>query len=187
MLIKFKTENLIAKLQNLNRNFTFSWVSLIGFSTTWPEGATLLGWPKSIYYSILLYVTEITGNALVNKIMCNVLYLHLQTATVQSEQRKTEMVTLKPSSPISLLLFYFYYLKAAWQPSIFVSNFLFVCFRFKQHINSNPIAAVLCTEELLKLRAEVAAAPPGLTSAEAEPLITVASPSSKPPGKCIKM
>ena len=48
MFIKFKTENLIAKLQNLNRNFTFSWVSLIGFSTTWPEGATLLGWPKSI-------------------------------------------------------------------------------------------------------------------------------------------
>lgn len=54
--------------------------------------------------------------------------------------------------------------------------------KFKQHINSNPIAAVLCTEELLKLRAEVAAAPPGLTSAEAEPLITVASPSSNPPG-----
>ena len=52
MFIKFKTENLIAKLQNLNRNFTFSWVSLIGFSTTWPEGATLLGWPKSIYYRI---------------------------------------------------------------------------------------------------------------------------------------
>ena len=50
MFIKFKTENLIAKLQNLNQNFTFSWVSLIGFSTTWPEGATLLGWPKSIYY-----------------------------------------------------------------------------------------------------------------------------------------
>ncbi|KAK2561143.1 Pre-mRNA-processing factor 39 [Acropora cervicornis] len=43
---------------------------------------------------------------------------------------------------------------------------------FKQHINSNPIAAVLCTEELLKLRAEVAAAPPGLTSADAEPLIS---------------
>ena len=50
MFIKFKTENLIAKLQNLNQNFTFSLVSLIGFSTTWPEGATLLGWPKSIYY-----------------------------------------------------------------------------------------------------------------------------------------
>ena len=50
MFMKFKTENLIAKLQNLNRNFTFSWVSLIGFSTTWPDGATLLGWPKSIYY-----------------------------------------------------------------------------------------------------------------------------------------
>jgi len=61
-----------------------------------------------------------------------------------------------------------------------------LCFRFKQHINSNPIAAVLCTEELLKLRAEVAAAPPGLTSAEAEPLITVASPSSNPPGKCVQ-
>ncbi|CAH3175546.1 unnamed protein product, partial [Porites evermanni] len=43
--------------------------------------------------------------------------------------------------------------------------------KFKQHINSNPIAAVLCTEELLKLRAEVAAAPPGVTTAEAEPLI----------------
>ena len=63
-----------------------------------------------------------------------------------------------------------------------IFSYLF-CFRFKQHINSNPIAAVLCTEELLKLRAEVAAAPPGLTSAEAEPLITVASPSSNPPGK----
>ena len=50
MFIKFKTENLIAKLQNSNQNFPFSWVSLIGFSTTWPEGATLLGWPKSIYY-----------------------------------------------------------------------------------------------------------------------------------------
>ena len=57
MFIKFKTENLIAKLQNSNQNFTFSWVSLIGFSTTWPEGATLLGWPKSIYYlKIYLYV-----------------------------------------------------------------------------------------------------------------------------------
>jgi len=44
----------------------------------------------------------------------------------------------------------------------------------------------LCTEELLKLRAEVAAAPPGLTSAEAEPLITVASPSSNPPGKYVR-
>ena len=51
MFIKFKTENLIAELQNLNRKFIFSWVSLIGFSTTWPEGATLLGWPKSIYYN----------------------------------------------------------------------------------------------------------------------------------------
>ena len=56
MFIKFKTENLIAKLQNLNRNFTFSWVSLISFSTTWPEGgATLLGWPKSIYYKSQWY------------------------------------------------------------------------------------------------------------------------------------
>ncbi|XP_078351980.1 pre-mRNA-processing factor 39-like isoform X1 [Oculina patagonica] len=54
--------------------------------------------------------------------------------------------------------------------------------KFKQHINTNPIAAVLCTEELLKLRAEVAAAPPGLTSAEAEPLISVASSSGNPPG-----
>ena len=52
MFIKFKTENLIAKLQDLNRDFTFSWVSLIGFSTTWPEGAMLLGWPKSIYYCL---------------------------------------------------------------------------------------------------------------------------------------
>ena len=57
MFIKFKTENLIAKLQNLNRNFTFSWVSLIGFSTTWPEGATLLGWPKSIYYDTYIRVS----------------------------------------------------------------------------------------------------------------------------------
>ena len=56
-------------------------------------------------------------------------------------------------------------------------------YRFKQHINSNPIAAVLCTEELLKLRAEVAAAPPGVTTAEAEPLISVATTSTHPPGK----
>ncbi|XP_068731526.1 pre-mRNA-processing factor 39-like isoform X2 [Montipora capricornis] len=54
--------------------------------------------------------------------------------------------------------------------------------KFKQHINSNPIAAVLCTEELLKLRAEVAAAPPGLTSADAEPLISVSPTSTNPPG-----
>lgn len=54
--------------------------------------------------------------------------------------------------------------------------------KFKQHINSNPIAAVLCTEELLKLRAEVAAAPPGLSSAEVEPLISVTSSSANPPG-----
>ena len=57
MFIKFKTENLIAKLQNSNQNFTFSWVSLIGFSTTWPEGATLLGWPKSIYYELEISIT----------------------------------------------------------------------------------------------------------------------------------
>ena len=44
MFIKFKTEKVIVKLQNLNRNFSFSWVSLIGFSITWPEGATLLGY-----------------------------------------------------------------------------------------------------------------------------------------------
>lgn len=59
--------------------------------------------------------------------------------------------------------------------------------RFKQHINSNPIAAVLCTEELLKLRAEVAAAPPGVTSGDAEPLISVAPSSTNPPGKNIKV
>ena len=53
MFIKFKTEDLIAKLQNSNPNFTFSWVSLIGFSTTWPEGTRLLGWPKSIYYRFI--------------------------------------------------------------------------------------------------------------------------------------
>ena len=52
MCIKFKTENLIAKLKNPNQNFTFSWVSLIGISTTWPEGATLLGWPKYILLTI---------------------------------------------------------------------------------------------------------------------------------------
>ena len=64
MFIKFKTENLIAKLQNLIRNFTFSWVSLIGFSTTWPEGATLLGWPKSIYYhdKLCLYDKNLMRN-----------------------------------------------------------------------------------------------------------------------------
>ena len=62
MFIKFKTENLIAKLQNLNRNFNFSWVSLIGFSTTWLEGATLLGWPKSIYYCCSLLFQDGAGN-----------------------------------------------------------------------------------------------------------------------------
>ena len=54
------------------------------------------------------------------------------------------------------------------------------CFRFKEHINTSPVSEVLSTEELLKLRAEVAAAPPGVTSAEAEPLISVAS--TAPPG-----
>ena len=39
------------KVTKLKSKFTFSWVSLIGFLTTWPEGATLLGWPKSIYYN----------------------------------------------------------------------------------------------------------------------------------------
>ena len=64
MFIKFKTENLIAKLQNSNQNFPFSWVSLIGFSTTWPEGATLLGWPKSIYYhdKLCLYDKNLMRN-----------------------------------------------------------------------------------------------------------------------------
>ena len=33
-------ENLAAKLQNSNRNSTFSWVSLIGLSTTRPGSST---------------------------------------------------------------------------------------------------------------------------------------------------
>ena len=57
MFIKFQNRKPHRQLlQNLNRNFTFSWVSLIGFSTTWPEGATLLGWPKSIYYLIFIHI-----------------------------------------------------------------------------------------------------------------------------------
>ena len=43
------------KVTKLKSNFTFSWFSLIGFSTTWPEGATLLGWAKSIYYGYVHY------------------------------------------------------------------------------------------------------------------------------------
>ncbi|EDO33251.1 predicted protein, partial [Nematostella vectensis] len=42
--------------------------------------------------------------------------------------------------------------------------------KFKEHINTHPVASVLQTEELLKLRAEVAAAPPGVIS-EAEPQV----------------
>lgn len=47
-------------------------------------------------------------------------------------------------------------------------------FRFKDHINSNPVAAVLSTEELLKLRSEVAASPPGVSTIEAIPKVTEA-------------
>ncbi|KAK3741774.1 hypothetical protein QZH41_011386, partial [Actinostola sp. cb2023] len=44
--------------------------------------------------------------------------------------------------------------------------------KFKTHINSNPVAAVLSTEELLKLRSEVAAAPPGVATTAVESPIT---------------
>jgi len=47
--VEQSTENLIAKLQNSNQNSIFYWVSLIG-SEQPSSGATLLGWPKSIYY-----------------------------------------------------------------------------------------------------------------------------------------
>ena len=40
------TENFTAMFQNSNQYSTFSWVSLIRLGL----GATLLGWPKSIYY-----------------------------------------------------------------------------------------------------------------------------------------
>ena len=44
-------ENLTTKLQNSNQHSNFPWVSAIG--TEQPgQGATLLGWPKSIYYTI---------------------------------------------------------------------------------------------------------------------------------------
>ena len=47
---------------------------------------------------------------------------------------------------------------------------VFKPFRFKTHINSNPVAAVLSTEELLRLQSQVAAAPPGLgTISETQP------------------
>lgn len=52
--------------------------------------------------------------------------------------------------------------------------------KFKEHINSNPVRETLSTEELLKLRAEVAAAPPGVTT-DTEPLVNVAA-SMSPPG-----
>lgn len=44
-------------------------------------------------------------------------------------------------------------------------------FRFQEHINSNPLIEVLMAEELLKLKAEVGAAPPGF-SFESEPAVT---------------
>ena len=41
----------VLSFQSLHIQKTWKLVpsTLIGFSTTWPEGATLLGWPKSIY------------------------------------------------------------------------------------------------------------------------------------------
>lgn len=51
--------------------------------------------------------------------------------------------------------------------------------KFKEHINSNAPADVLDTEELLKLRAEVGAAPPGVDSDAA--VINIA-PDVAPPG-----
>ncbi len=44
--------------------------------------------------------------------------------------------------------------------------------RFQDHINTNPLEDVLMPEELLKLKAEVGAAPPGF---ESEPVIAVPS------------
>lgn len=52
----------------------------------------------------------------------------------------------------------------------------FFLFRFKTHINSNPVAAVLSTEELLKLQSEVAAAPPGVAA------LTETKPAQEQPG-----
>ena len=52
MFIKLKTESLSAKLQNSNQNCTFSWVNSLTGSQQPGQGATLLGWPKSIYYTI---------------------------------------------------------------------------------------------------------------------------------------
>ena len=42
---------------------------------------------------ILYYVTKIFGSALMSSSMCNVLYSHLQTTTVQIDQRNSDMVT----------------------------------------------------------------------------------------------
>jgi hypothetical protein len=42
--------------------------------------------------------------------------------------------------------------------------------RFQDHVNTNPLEDVLMAEELLKLKAEVGAAPPGFT-VESEPAI----------------
>ena len=59
VIIKLKTESqtvnkikhLTAKLQHSNQHSTISWVSSVG--TEQPgQGATLLGWPKSIYYCL---------------------------------------------------------------------------------------------------------------------------------------
>ena len=45
------TESLTSKLQNLNQNFAFPWVSLIGLWKSRPRSYafTNVGWPKSIY------------------------------------------------------------------------------------------------------------------------------------------
>lgn len=43
--------------------------------------------------------------------------------------------------------------------------------RFQDHINNNPLDEVLVAEELLKLKAEAGAAPPGFTL-ESDPVIT---------------
>ena len=51
-------------------------------------------------------------------------------------------------------------------------------FRFQEHINSNSLDEVLSSEELLKLKAEAGAAPPGF-SVDNEPGLAAPAPGNK--------
>ena len=55
--------------------------------------------------------------------------------------------------------------------------------RFKEHINTHPPADILDTEELLKLRAEVGAAPPGVDSDAS--VVKIASDVAPPGNPCM--